>query len=161
LVSNEVNTDGTRTFHWKSDEPIASYLVENSMGHYVMYEPHTTSGVLYYEAQAAGITPTKQTSNKAIMDTQDQITAFQTQFNGPFPFDADGVIIGIPNASFEEEMQTKITFAGGSISVGTFHHENMHQWWGDNVSEGNYNLTFFKEGYADLSEGYNSANTAG
>jgi hypothetical protein len=28
----------------------------------------------------------------------------------------------------------------------------MHQWWGDNVSEANYNLTFFKEGLATLGE---------
>jgi aminopeptidase N len=28
----------------------------------------------------------------------------------------------------------------------------MHQWWGDNVSEGNFNLTFFKEGMATLGE---------
>ncbi len=62
--------------------------------------------------------------------------------------------------SFAEEMQTKITFPGGNISLGTFHHENMHQWWGDNVSEDKYERTFFKEGYADLSEGYNTARTA-
>ena len=49
-------------------------------------------------------------------------------------------------------MQTKITFAGGTIDLDTFHHENMHQWWGDNVSEANYNLTFFKEGLATLGE---------
>ena len=36
----------------------------------------------------------------------------------------------------------------------------MHQWWGDNVSEDAYERTFFKEGYADLSEGYNTARTA-
>ena len=36
----------------------------------------------------------------------------------------------------------------------------MHQWWGDNVSEDKYERTFFKEGYADLSEGYNTARTA-
>ena len=36
----------------------------------------------------------------------------------------------------------------------------MHQWWGDNVSEDKYERTFFKEGYADLSEGYNAARTA-
>jgi hypothetical protein len=70
------------------------------------------------------------------------------------------VIVGIPNASFEEEMQTKITFAGGRISLGTFHHENMHQWWGDNVAEGAYNLTFFKEGYANLSQDLANARTA-
>ena len=52
-------------------------------------------------------------------------------------------------------MQTKITFVGGSIgSIGTFHHENMHQWWGDTVSEDRVQATFFKEGYADLSQGY-------
>jgi aminopeptidase N len=57
-------------------------------------------------------------------------------------------VIGLPSASSEEEMQTKITFNGGRISLGTFVHENMHQWWGDNVSESNYNMTFFKEGLA-------------
>jgi hypothetical protein len=61
-------------------------------------------------------------------------------------------VVGVPSASFEEEMQTKITFAGGRIGLQTFNHENMHQWWGDNVSEANYNLTFFKEGMATLGE---------
>ena len=94
------------------------------------------------------------------MDMQEDITNFQTTFNGPFPFNTNGVIIGLPSVSFAEEMQTKITFPGGTISLGTFHHENMHQWWGDNVSEDKYERTFFKEGYADLSEGYNTARTA-
>jgi len=54
-------------------------------------------------------------------------------------------------------MQTKITFQNSSISLGTFHHENMHQWWGDNVSEDAYQRTFFKEGYANMSQDLNSA----
>ena len=62
------------------------------------------------------------------------------------------MIVGVPNAGFEEEMQTKITFANETIDLQTLHHENMHQWWGDNVSEANYNLTFFKEGLATLGE---------
>ena len=43
------------------------------------------------------------------------------------------------SAGFEEEMQTMITFAGGQIDLDTFYHENMHQWWGDNVTEANFN----------------------
>jgi hypothetical protein len=166
LISNEVNAadanfpGGSRTMHWKSPEPIASYLVENSMGYYTLDESLPKNNVIYYESQAQGIADPQKVSNKAIMDTQDKITAFQSTFNGPFPFSTDGIIVGIPNASFEEEMQTKITFAGGRISTQTFHHENMHQWWGDNVSEAAYNLTFFKEGYADLSEGLYLANNA-
>jgi aminopeptidase N len=83
---------------------------------------------------------------------QEAVLNFQTAFNGTYPFTTDGVVIGVPNAGFEEEMQTKITFANESIDLDTLHHENMHQWWGDNVSEANYNLTFFKEGLATLGE---------
>jgi hypothetical protein len=151
---------GSQTFHWRSPEPIASYLVENSMGFYSLAESLPKSGVIYYSSQAQAITATRKAQNQPIIDMQADITAFQSMFNGPFPFSTDGVIIGIPSASFEEEMQTKITFAGSSISTGVFHHENMHQWWGDNVSEDAYNRTFFKEGYADMSEGLNTAWTA-
>ena len=55
-------------------------------------------------------------------------------------------------------MQTKIVFVGGTIggapgtTLGTFNHENMHQWLGDNVAEAAFNLTFFKEGFATLGE---------
>jgi aminopeptidase N len=94
------------------------------------------------------------------MDQQEDITRFQSRFNGPFPFASDGVLVGRPDASFEEEMQTMITFAGGEIDLDTFHHENMHQWWGDNVSESNYNMTFFKEGLATLGEYLFDARTA-
>ena len=70
----------------------------------------------------------------------------------------------LPNAGFEEEMQTKITFANGAARrrrrAGTFHHENMHQWFGDNVSEGAFNLTFWKEGWATVGEYLNTARNA-
>jgi hypothetical protein len=152
---------GSRTWHWRSPEPIASYLVEGSIGNYDRGDHLAPSGVIFYEFQASAITPaTRKASNQVIMDKQEDITNFQSQFNGTYPFSTDGVIIGIPSAGFEEEMQTKITFANSRINERTFHHENMHQWWGDSVSEAGYNLTFFKEGYATLAEYYFAARTA-
>ena len=106
----------------------------------------------YYQAQSSSLSAAQQAANRAIMAQQQDITHFQSQFNGPFPFRSDGVLIGTPDAGFEEEMETMITFAGGSIDLDTFYHENMHQWWGDNVTESNYNMTFFKEGMATLGE---------
>jgi hypothetical protein len=154
--------NGSTSWHWRSPEPIANYLVENSIGAYDWTEGLApVAGVLYYKAQSSAISATRKASNQTVMNQHEAITAFQTQFNGPFPFSTNGVIVGIPNAGFEEEMQTKITFANASISVGTFHHENMHQWFGDNVSEADFNLTFWKEGFARLSEYFNTANTAG
>jgi len=143
---------GSTTWHWHSPEPIASYLVESSIGAYDLSERLGGDGVLYYEAQASSLTGEQKTKNKAIMDMQEEIVEFQEQFAGPFPFTTDGVIVGAPEASFEEEMQGKITFNGGQIGLSTFHHENMHQWFGDNVSESNYDMTFFKEGLAQLAQ---------
>jgi len=151
---------GSATFHWHSRAPIASYLVENSVGHYTLTSRVGSHGIRYYQAQDASISAAQQQKNLAIMNQQQDITDFESQFNGPFPFTSDGIIIGTPEASFEEEMQTMITFAGGEIDLGTLYHENMHQWWGDNVTEGAYNLTFFKEGMATLGEDLQAARNA-
>ena len=86
------------------------------------------------------------------MSMQQNITEFESQFSGSFPFSSDGVVVGTPPASFEEEMETMITFSGGVIDTDTLYHENMHQWWGDNVTEGGYAMTFYKEGLATLAE---------
>ena len=143
---------GSTTFHWRSGAPVASYLVENSVGAFDLTSRRGSDGVRYYEAQGTSLSAARKRANRKVMDQQQDITDFQSRFNGPFPFATDGVLVGIPPASFEEEMQTMITFAGGQIGLATFNHENMHQWWGDNVSEANFNLTFFKEGMATLGE---------
>jgi len=143
---------GSVTYHWASGAPVASYLVEDSVGNYTLTSRQASDGLLYYEAQDSSISSIQQTANQAIMDQQQDITDFESQFNGPFPFASDGVVVGTPPASFEEEMQTMITFAGGRIGLSTLYHENMHQWWGDHVTESGYNMTFFKEGMAQLSQ---------
>ena len=112
----------------------------------------TVGGIKFYRAQNGLISPAQQQSNAAIMGMQPDITAFESQFNGPYPFTSDGIVIGTPSVSFDEEMQTMIAFAGGVINTDTLYHENMHQWWGDNVTEDDYRMTFFKEGMATLAE---------
>jgi hypothetical protein len=151
---------GSATFHWHPAATIASYLVEDSVGDYTFSTRRGSDGITYKEAQDSSISAAQQASNMAVMDQQQDITDFESQFNGRFPFDTDGVAVGTPPASFEEEMQTMITFAGGRASLSTLYHENMHQWWGDNVSEGGYAMTFFKEGMAQLSQYMQAARDA-
>ena len=142
---------GSVTWNWHSAAPIASYLVEDSVGKYRL-SSRTVGGIKFYRAQNGLISPAQQQSNAAIMGMQPDITAFESQFNGPYPFTSGGIIIGTPSVSFDEEMQTMIAFAGGVINTDTLYHENMHQWWGDNVTEDDYRMTFFKEGMATLAE---------
>jgi hypothetical protein len=150
--AGKVFPGGSTTFHWHSRAPIASYLVENSVGSFDLTVRRAASGMRFYTVQPSSLSAAQKAANAAIMDQQQDITQFQSQFNGPFPFTSDGVLIGLPSASFEEEMQTMITFAGGSIDLDTFNHENMHQWWGDHVTEHSFAMTFFKEGMATVGE---------
>jgi hypothetical protein len=143
---------GSRTFEWNSEAPVANYLVGSSVGHYDLTSRRGSDGIRYYEAQASSLSPARKKANLKVMRQQQDITDFQSHFNGRFPFHTDGVVVGTPPASFEEEMQTMITFAGGSIGLDTFNHENMHQWWGDHVTEASFSMTFFKEGMATLGE---------
>jgi aminopeptidase N len=150
---------GSVTWHWHSPAPVASYLVEDSVGSYDLTE-RIVGGIKFYQAQASSLSAARKGKNRAIMNKQPDITWFESRFNGRYPFTSDGVVVGRPSASFEEEMQTMITFAGGEIDTDTLYHENMHQWWGDHVSEASYNLTFFKEGMATLGEFLFAARTA-
>jgi len=150
---------GSVTWNWHAGMPIASYLVEDSVGNYSLTS-RVVGGIRYYQAQDTAISAAQRKKNLAIMNMQPGITAFESQFNGPFPFRSDGIIIGTPQAGFEEEMEGMITFAGGVIDTDTLYHENMHQWWGDNISEGGYRMTFYKEGLATLAEFFYQARLA-
>ena len=142
---------GSVTWRWHSAAPVASYLVEDSVGRFGL-TGRTVSGTKFYQAQASSLSAARKAKNRAIMDKQPDITRFESMFSGPFPFTSDGVAVGRPSASFEEEMQTMITFAGGQVDTDTLYHENMHQWWGDHVTESGYRMTFYKEGLATLAE---------
>jgi hypothetical protein len=142
---------GSVTWHWHSAAPVASYLVEDSVGSFDLTQ-RTVGGIKFYRAQASSLSAARKAKNEAIISKQPDITKFESMFNGPFPFTSDGVVVGRPSASFEEEMQTMITFAGGQIGTDTLYHENMHQWWGDHVTESGYQMTFYKEGMATLAE---------
>ncbi|MGC1569050.1 MAG: M1 family aminopeptidase [Trebonia sp.] len=150
---------GSVTWNWHAGMPVASYLVEDSVGNYSLTS-RVVNGIRFYQAQDLSISAAQRTKNLAIMDMQPDITAFESQFNGPFPFASNGIIIGTPDASFDEEMEGMIAFAGGQIDTDTLYHENMHQWWGDNVSEGGYRMTFYKEGLATLAEFFYAARLA-
>ena len=130
------------TWHWHSPEPIANYLVENTIGAYdLSARTSPTSGVQYWEAQASTITAARKATNKIAMDNQEDIANFQQNFNGPWPFTTDGVVVGIAVGELrggdadQDHLRRRHDRRRDGTSLGTFNHENMHQWFGDNVAE--------------------------
>jgi aminopeptidase N len=63
-------------------------------------------------------------------------------------------VAGGPDAdSSDEEMAGMVVFPpGGLFAPDGLYHENFHQWWGDSVSEADFDMAFFKEGMATLAE---------
>src|SRR5262249_43767839 len=100
---------GSVTWRWHSAAPVASYLVEDSVGSYDLTE-RIVGGITFYQAQASSLTAARKAKNRAVMNKQPDITRFESMFTGPFPFTSNGVMVGRPSAGFEEEMQTMITF---------------------------------------------------
>ena len=168
-AGRELPDGGSRTFNWHSAEPIAVLPGREQRRPLLASERVANAGdVLYYESQAREhrAPPARPPTRRSWTSRRTSPTS-RRQFNGPFPFNANGIVVALPSASFQEEMQTKIVFVGGSIgnNAQTFSHENMHQWWGDNVSYSDHRYTFFKEGYARTAEYYfagrNAANLVG
>ncbi|PZS36008.1 MAG: hypothetical protein DLM59_01980 [Pseudonocardiales bacterium] len=143
---------GSVTWNWRSTAPIASYLVENSVGKFHLTERTADNGTRYYVGQDASISAERQKENLAIMNEHQDITEYESLFTGAYPFASNGVFVGTPKVGDQMEMQTMIVFDNSRIDTSTFYHENMHQWWGDNVGESSIEMTFFKEGMAVVSE---------
>src|SRR4029077_12971966 len=51
---------GSATWHWHSGAPVASYLVENSVGDYTLTSRTGSDGIRYYQAQDTAISPGQQ-----------------------------------------------------------------------------------------------------
>jgi hypothetical protein len=143
--------------------PIASYLPLTIVGDYTT-QVRTVDGTRYYEFQARQTPARIRAENAAVMAMQPDITRFEEKFAGPYPFASDGIVAGGPaSRSSEEEMESMIVFPGdglGLVYLGGLYHENFHQWWGDNVSDANFDMTFFKEGMATLAVQLQSAREA-
>jgi hypothetical protein len=152
---------GSATWHWSAPMPIPSYLALTMVGDYHLTSRVAADGLRYYQAHDTHIPARLLKHDVAVMRDQPDITDFEARFNGPFPFSSDGVVASaVQHGAAIEEMETMIVFTNGYVNRSTLYHENMHQWWGDNVSEAGYEMTFFKEGLATLGQVFASARQA-
>jgi hypothetical protein len=154
---------GSATTVWHAPMHIPSYLALTIVGDYSSTS-HVVAGTRYYEFQDRAIPARRRAENAALMATQPAVTRFEEGLTGPYPFASDGIVVGSPSTrSSDEEMESMIVFPGnglGLVDVGGLYHENFHQWWGDNVSDANFDMTFFKEGMATLAVQLEAARAA-
>jgi hypothetical protein len=155
LLLNEIsNGDGTRTFHWKLDQSIPSYLACVAVGNYetLNSEVAGTNGLIPIQLFAKA----SDTNNlkASFIHLPDAVQKYEAAY-GEYRFDKVGYSL-VPFNAGAMEHATNITYpiyaANGQLSnESLMAHELGHMWWGDNVTCETDGDMWINEGWASFS----------
>jgi len=153
LLLSDVDNGTTRTFHWKTSYPIATYLVSLAI------HPYTTFSD-WYVPQGGGspmeiqfyVFPDHYDDVQATYaKTASMIDAF-AQGYGEYPFLDEKY--GHAEFTWGGGMEHQTLTSLGGWSEDLISHELAHQWWGDMVTCRSFNHIWLNEGFATWSEAY-------
>jgi len=161
LLDFKKNADGTRTDHWKLDQPHAPYLVMMAVGQFkkVTDEPWNGKEISYYvekeyEPHAKGI----------FGDTKEMIEFYSKRLGVPYPWPKyaqiavrDYVSGAMENTSATLHgdgvvYQTTRELLDGKVGEDVIAHELFHQWFGDLVTCESWSNLPLNESFATYGE---------
>ena len=154
-ISDKVNKDGTRTWHYCMQHPHAPYLLMIAIGKYGIAHDRSKSGVplsyYYYTDFPERMEPTYRYTPK-IMDFLESETGL------PFPWESYAQV-PVQDFMFGAMENTTATVFGDFYHVdsrafndksyvGVNAHELTHQWFGDYITARSSSGTWLQEGFA-------------
>jgi hypothetical protein len=150
LVEIVPNRDGTQTYHWQMNHPMATYLVGISVADYAALSSQTPDGIpitnyVYSDRIDDG-------TNLFTTTTADAM-AFLENLIAPYPFETYGQVVA-PVVGMALETQTMTTMPDmildgtGLQYYGLIVHELSHQWFGNTLTLGNWSDIWLNEGFA-------------
>jgi aminopeptidase N len=166
LVARTDNGDGTTTWHWREDDPTATYLTTATVGDFSytegsMVESPTGRALRVYNAIDSTASAAQQAAINASLAQAPAQLNFLSGVYGPYPFDSTGAVADrAAGVGYALEVQTKPHYAGGfnsgnpAISIDTQFHELAHQWVGNSVTLEAWSDIWFNEGWATWSTWY-------
>lgn len=159
LVGQKTNGDGTRTDHWKLDEPISPYLFFMGVGDYaIVRDSYKGKEVAYYVEKAYAPVA------RRIFGHTPEMIAFYSRITGvdyPWPkYDQitgrDYVSGAMENATAtlhsDAAQQDARELTDGNQWEDVIAHELFHHWFGDLVTCESWSNITLNESFADYSE---------
>ncbi|MCC7373738.1 MAG: M1 family metallopeptidase [Verrucomicrobiales bacterium] len=149
--------DGTWTWNWRMDLPMASYLSTSTIGRfdYTNLVSTVASGAsgkpleFYNAFESALSSAEKAALTTAAARQEGIIRSMADQIGMPFPFDSHGVVLYRLSPGYSAiEIQTKTHFTSTPLHLPTLAHEIAHQWFGDGVGPDSWREVWFNEGWA-------------
>ncbi|MCU0372056.1 MAG: T9SS type A sorting domain-containing protein [Ignavibacteria bacterium] len=150
LISEIINNDNTKTYHWKSSYPIASYLISIAVTNYALYKNYYR----YSQNDSMDVThyiyPTQLNQLKPSLDlTPRMIEIFSDRYS-QYPFLTEKY--GHAQFNWGGGMEHQTISSMGSFGWGIIAHELAHQWFGDKVTCRDFHHIWLNEGFATYSE---------
>jgi aminopeptidase N len=146
LVEEADLPENRRRTHWKQSIPISSWLYALGVARFAVHHAGVTEGValqtwVFPQDREAGIKLFEETSRQAM--------AFFTERIGPFSYEklANVEAAGLSGGT---EHATAIFYGEKGVTAGRgpVVHEIAHQWWGNAVTERDWDDIWLSEGFA-------------
>lgn len=152
------NTDNKRTYHWKSNYPISTYLIAIYSSKYISFtETYNTISGKVLPLEFYVLPNHLNAANRDFAEHKDMLEAFENLF-GEYPFVEDkyGVAEFLWNfGAMENQTITGIGYnfiSGRNFARDILAHELAHHWWGNAVGPKTWDDIWLNEGFASYSE---------
>lgn len=143
------NADGTVSWTWSMDAPMAPYLTLVSIDRFSVLDQGSVAGVPIRNYVPQG----QERVYTEALAQQPAMLEFLVERLGPYPFSEYGAVIA-DGGDVALETQGRSLFQGASArNVGTVMHELAHHWFGNSVSISRWqDDIWWVEGFARFSE---------
>ncbi len=159
LIETVTNADGTRTFHWKMEQPHASYLVSLVVGNYARLDGAYKNVPLEYYTYRG----TEETARRAFAKTPEMMRLFSDKLGHEYPYNryaqtvvASFIFGGMENVTATTHADSEILHSLSPESqVSTenlISHELAHSWFGNLVTCQDWSELWLNEGFATFME---------
>ncbi|MER6947745.1 M1 family metallopeptidase [Nonomuraea sp. NPDC000554] len=133
------------TYHWRSTEPVASYVTLFTADRYRHFAAKGPRGIpiTYW------LNKRDQTENLPVVRQTPGILRWLEKRLGPYPFSSAGVVVTSDSGM---ETQQMVTLAPSFLRPEVVAHEMAHQWFGNAVTPRTWRDLWLNEGFAEYIE---------